>query len=585
MEIIRNRVPYHLDLKLFYDLKKSAMNKNYFIICTIILSSIFLNGCTDFLSKEVFGSATDKDYFETAYQLQTALNATYDVLQMNLFNECEWRFGEACADDVVGSDEGLSSQMGQLVQFRFITSNEYIANRYTVNYKGIHRANQVIANAHKVKLADNDYSSYKAVREILGQAKFLRAFFYFNLVKTYGGVPIRPETETVNNTVVARSSAEEVYACIEKDLREAAIMLPSSYSSSNLGKATEGAAVALLMKVLMYQSIPGEKSGKWEEMVSLGEFFIDGKALTYGEILKSDESVEDWDSLRDRLWFKPKYLNASTDPYETENTQLSAIQNVYSLKYVDYYGTPLSYSYIGQFFHAGEFCQGSVFEVVFNESGDGSTGDTNEGSGVYDNFYSTTPVVYTTSGIIQTIFSSDVRRNYMIGHQEYAPDGDISQVGSGRYVSLKWYTPVKERPLYGEDNGKNRRLIRYADVVLMYAEALNECGLGARALVELNKIKAQANTINSSSTLYIGGGYGFMRDQIWKERRMELCYEWDRFFDLVRQKRAAEVIKAFGATRANKRGYYFREKINEIFPIPQNEIDISNGVVEQNPGY
>ena len=98
--------------------------------------------------------------------------------------------------------------------------------------------------------------------------------------------------------------------------------------------------------------------------------------------------------------------------------------------------------------------------------------------------------------------------------------------------------------------------MRYAEVVLTYAEALNECGEGARALVELNK-----------------------------ERRIELCYEWDRFFDLVRQKRAATVIREYGFLRANKRGYYFREGVNEVFPIPQNEIDISNGVVEQNSGY
>jgi hypothetical protein len=152
-------------------------------------------------------------------------------------------------------------------------------------------------------------------------------------------------------------------------------------------------------------------------------------------------------------------------------------------------------------------------------------------------------------------------------------------------MSLKWYTPIKERPQYAGDNGKNRRVIRYADVVLMYAEALNECGFGSRALTELNKNKALVNTINGSSTLYPSGGYGQMRDNIWTERRLEFCFEWDRFFDIVRQKRAAAVLKAYGASRVNKRGYYFREGVNEIFPIPQREIDISNGIVTQNPGY
>lgn len=559
------------------------MNRILFKIPALSFILLFLMGCNDFLDKDVLGNSTDENFYDTQYKLQAALNATYDVLQMDLFNECEWRFGDACADDVWGGDEGLASQMGQLVQFRFNTSNEWVQNRYTINYKGIHRANQVIANAHKVRLSVYDYASYKAVREILGQAKFLRAFYYFNLVKTYGGVPIRPETETVDGLVVPRNTAAEVYAYIEKDLREAAIMLPARYMSTEAGKASEGAAVALLMKVLMYQATPGIKSDKWEEMVRLGEFFVEGSSMTLGDILRYDASEEDWESLRKRLWFKPQEINSKTDPYETVDTELPALQNAYSLEYKDYYGKECGY--IDQFFQTGEFSKGSIFEVTFKESADGSGGDTNEGTPIYDNLYSSSPQLWTTSEIINELFSSDPRRAFTIGHQQYTPDGDLCQSGPGRYLSLKWYTPIKDRPQYGGDNGKNRRVIRYAEVVLMYAEALNESNLGARALALLNKNKSQVNTINGSSTLYTGGGYGQMRDQIWKERRIELCFEWDRFFDLVRQKRAAQVIQTYGSKRANKRGYYFRESVNELFPIPQSEIDISNGVIEQNPGY
>lgn len=563
--------------------KISTMNKILFKIPALGFILLFLAGCNDFLDKDVLGNSTDENFYDTQYKLQAALNASYDVLQMDLFNECEWRFGDACADDVWGGDEGLSSQMGQLVQFRFNTSNEWIQNRYSINYKGIHRVNQVIANAHKVKLSVYDYASYKAVREILGQAKFLRALYYFNLVKTYGGVPIRPETETVQGLVVPRSSAAEVYAYIEKDLREAAIMLPARYMGTDAGKASEGAAVALLMKVLMYQATPGEQSDKWQEIVRLGEFFVEGNKMTLGEILKYDSSAEDWETLRKRLWFKPLEQNTNTDPYETVDTELPALHNAYSLEYKDYYGK--EFGYIDQFFQTGEFSKGSIFEVVFKESADGSNGDTNEGTPIYDNLYSSSPQMWTTADIINEMFSSDPRRTFTIGHQQYAPDGDLCQSGPGRYLSLKWYTPIKDRPQYGGDNGKNRRLIRYAEVLLTYAEALNETNQGARALEQLNKNKSQVNSINSSSALYIGGGYGQMRDQIWKERRIELCFEWDRFFDLVRQKRAAQVIKTYGSKRANKRGYYFREGVNELFPIPQSEIDISNGVIEQNPGY
>lgn len=559
------------------------MNK---ILKQLLITAILIvltAGCADFLEQEIQGRSTDENFYDTQYKLQAALNASYDVLQSDLFTECEWRFGEACADDIQGGDESLASQMGQLVHFRFNTSNEWIQKRYTVNYKGIRRVNQVIANAHRVKLAVHDYGSYKNVREILGQAKFLRAFYYFNLVKTYGGVPIRPEIEQMDNLVIPRSSAEEVYAYIEQDLREAVIMLPARFSGVHAGKAGGGAAVALLMKVLMYQATPGEQSDKWKEMVRLGEFFIDGAMMTYGDILKYDASEEEWEMLRKRLWFKPKELNADTDPYEMPQTELPELKNAYSLEYKDANGLPIKY--IEQFFGVGEFSRSSILEVVFKESANGSSGDTNEGGFIYDRLYSSSPILWATDFIIQEIFSNDSRRACTIGHHQYAPDGEINHSGQGRIFSLKWYTPLKERPQYGGDNGKNRRLIRYPEVLLMYAEALNECGLGARALEQLNRNKMQANTINGSNTLYVGGGYGHMRDQIWKERRIEMCFEWDRFFDLVRQKRAAEVIQNYGAKRPNKRGYYFRKGVNERFPIPQNEIDISNGVVKQNTGY
>ncbi|MDE6423028.1 MAG: RagB/SusD family nutrient uptake outer membrane protein [Muribaculaceae bacterium] len=197
----------------------------------ILFSTVALTGCNDFLDQDVQGNNIDKDFYDTRYKLQSSLNAAYDILQSDAIQDSDWRFGEALGDHVIGTDEGLSSHMGQLVHFRFNTSNNFIRNRWEIYYKAIHRVNQVIANIDRARLSTNDYSAYREIREILGQAKFLRAYFYFNLVKTFGGVPIRPEVETVDNLVIPRSSLEESYAYIEKDLREAAIMLPNRYTS------------------------------------------------------------------------------------------------------------------------------------------------------------------------------------------------------------------------------------------------------------------------------------------------------------------------------------------------------------------
>lgn len=561
--------------------------KNIFCKLPLIVCVVTVCGCSDFLEKDIDGYATDKNYYDTQYKMQTSLNAAYDILQSDSYNDQEWRFGEACGDDVLGVDEGLSSHMGQLVNFRFNTSNSWILQRWDINYKGIHRANQVIYNIDRVHISTNEYTAYQGIRWILGQAKFLRALYYFNLVKTFGGVPIRPEDESVKKLVIPRSTVEECYAYIEKDLREAAMILPTVYPSAETGKATKGAAVALLMKVLMYQAKPGVPSDKWKEMKRLGDYFINGEPMTYGEILNYD-GTEEWETLRKRLWFKPKELNTSSDPYETPDTQLDVLNNVYSLDYTDYYGAPLhngdKWAYVYQWYGDGEFCRGSVFEVVFKESADGTDGDTNEGAGI-EFFDAGSVKMYATSEILANLFGTDIRKDFLIHHQGNTPDGEIWQGGEGRYVSLKWYTPKKDKPQYAGDNGRNRRMIRFVEVVLMYAEALNECGDRENALTQLNKCKTQVNTINNSSKLYVAGGYGYLRDQIWLERRMELAYEWDRFFDIVRQGRAAEVLHTFGRSRPNSRGLSFVKGKNELFPIPQTEIDVSNGVVEQNPGY
>ncbi len=500
--------------------------RNIFCKTLLAISAMTVCGCSDFLDKDVDGHATDKNYYDTQYKMQTSLNAAYDILQSDSYNDQEWRFGEACGDNVLGTDEGLSSHMGQLVNFRFNTSNSWILQRWNVNYKGIHRANQVIHNIGKVRISTSEYAAYQGIRWILGQAKFLRAFYYFNLVKTFGGVPVRPEDESVRKLVIPRNTLEECYAYIEKDLREAAMILPTVYPAGETGKATKGAAVALLMKVLMYQAKPGVPSDKWREMKRMGDYFIKGEPMTCGEMLKYD-GKEDWEKLRERLWFKPERLNTPGDPYETPETPLDALDNVYSLSYTDYYGAPLhngdKWAYVYQWYGDGEFCRGSVFEAVFKESADGTGGDTNEGAGI-EFFDVGTVKMYATSGILASLFGTDIRKDFLIHHQGNTPDGDIWQGGEGRYVSLKWYTPKKDKPQYAGDNGRNRRIIRFVEVVLMYAEALNECGDRENALAQLNRCKAQVNTINNSNKLYAAGGYGWLRDQIWQERIIELAY-------------------------------------------------------------
>ncbi|MDR2683348.1 MAG: RagB/SusD family nutrient uptake outer membrane protein [Dysgonamonadaceae bacterium] len=553
----------------------------------------FTTSCSDFLDKELQGSPTTGNYYQTTYQLQEALNGVFNILQSNNYNNCEWIFGEACGDDVIGNDESGTNQIAQLVNFTFNTSNTWIRDRYTVNYKGINAANQVIANANRVKFADDDINKYVAVREILGQAKFLRALFYFNLVKTYGGVPIRPETEDIDQLVIPRSTKEEVYAYIEKDLREAAVALRHPVNTE-AGKPGAGAAIALLMKVLGYEAKPGEPSEYWDEIVRLGEYFIEGKDLSFREILRFDERYDcPWDELRESLWFKPKAKLAATDPYEDVDTRLMTIVNNYNLEAKSLYdGSLLHYREL--YNEAGEFCARSVFEVVFKESANGMSDDLNQGTGIFDDLFFSR---LWASKSLRDAIANDPRKEVITKeHGTVTFDGERLEVPPGRFGCMKWYTPRMEDPANAtinhlnpgltNDGAKNRRVIIYSEVVLWYAEALNETGNGVKALEQINRIKTVANKITGASELYQPNTYVEMREQIWKERRIELSHLWDRFFDLVRQGRAAQTLHALAPDHTpHLRGKHFTEGVNEIFPIPQNEIDITNGVVTQNPGY
>ena len=364
-------------------------------------------------------------------------------------------------------------------------------------------------------------------------------------------------------------------------------MLEPRYTKTDAGKASAGAAVALLMRALMYQATPSVASEKWEQVVELGRFFVEGGSMTMRQMLKWDERYdEDWESFKERLWFKD-----GGDYTYTLDSQLRTLQGMYTYECRDAFGN--SICYLDQWYQTGEFCSGSIFEVVFKESGDGTNGDTNEGGYIYDDLFSKDNCrMYADEQIISKIFGTDKRKGATIGHHETTPDLQNTEIGAGRIFSLKWYTPVKDKPTFGGDNAKNRRYLRYADVVLMYAEALNETGDGAEALAQLNSFKTMINnvsidgrTTSTSSDLYKAGGYGYLRDQIWDERHKEFAFEWERFWDIVRQGRAAEVLQEYSTMRPNKRGLYFRTGVNEIFPIPQTEIDVSNGVLEQNPGY
>jgi len=183
-----------------------------------------------------------------------------------------------------------------------------------------------------------------------------------------------------------------------------------------------------------------------------------------------------------------------------------------------------------------------------------------------------------TADLVAEYEANDPRMDAtIIFRGETTPEGDaIPATGDNPRYNQKSYVPFGTYVECSEGSEQNVRVIRYADVLLMNAEAANELGMSAQAIASLELVRARArggnNTILPKVTTT---DKAQLRTAIWHERRVELAMEFDRFFDLVRQGRAATVLASKG----------FKAGKNEVWPIPQNEIDLSAGVLTQNPGY
>lgn len=579
------------------------MKRVYYIYC--LLLSLLTTSCDDFFAPEQTGQIDAVEFYEDLNNLRLGLNSIYNLMQSKDYQVSEIMFGEAMSDDSWNMQDVEINDAGQLLNFQFNTDNPYILQRYSVNYKGINIANQVIRSAPHVNYRENG-TSEKEIREVLGQAKLLRALFYFNLVKTYGGVSIQPEDINLGNMIVPRSSAEEVYAYIERDLREAILILRRArYQLAEAGQVGVGGALGLLMKVLVYEASPGikltgvDKDKKWQEARRIGELFLEGKDMTYEEILKFDANYpdEDWASLIARL-----VLDKST-----AKTKVLAGQDVVSIHKLDEFDKI--------FRTAGEFSPESIIEINhcdFSNSGI----STEEGwlcAGSFINSLGGTAsdIAVTPTSDLSDQFLNDPRKVFSItgrGISEYFKQEEPSpQIGWFNYgdnmIFVKYYLFRSE----GSAKNRNYRIMRYAEPLLLFAEILNETGDTRRAVDYANLLRQRArklmdpknpnsqyNTISANNFQDIAyAPYDVTRDAILKEKRIEMAGECDRWFEIARLgilsermfsiSKNAPVEQPSGKMRV--RGKYFRKGVNEIFPIPQKEIIISNGVIEQNFGY
>lgn len=491
---------------------------------TFLLLSLFagMSGCKKFITKDVIGQYPEEDYYQTAAQAIQAVNATYEPLAFTTANNNRlWVFGDVASDDAAkGGRPGDQGDIEFIDQFNINSLNGNLSSKWALLYDGITRANIVLKKVPPIQM---DATLQK---RILAEAKFLRAYYYFELTNIFGDVPVilvPANPENPEELQIPQSPVAEIFSTvIEPGLTEAAVDLPAVYTDgNNIGRATSGAAVALLAKAYLYQE-------KWDLAAAAAATVV-------------NSGVYDLMTVYSRN-FNQAYKNNAESVFEVQhltgqNPKLGNELNQYFAPAID---------------NGGYFFNAPTQNFV-------------------DEFEKTVDNVY------------DPRLDYTVGR-------DTQPWFNGRNFSATWspatgyLTKKYQQPLSEVSNKSDGNVdypaIRFSDVLLWYAEALNESGRTAEALAPLNRVRKRAR----ESYLYDSTQAGFgvvpadllpdvtavnpvsVRAAIQHERRVELGFEFHRYFDLMRWGSAY-------ATQALADKPNFNYVLHRYFPIPQIERD------------
>lgn len=505
--------------------------------------SITFNSCD--LNEPSYGLTTTENFFETEQEISFALTGTYLQLRKTWeeYARDHFSLGDATTDDAWkgGGSEGDWGEYLELEIFVVNSTNNAALRYWQIAYNIINRANDVIY------YAPNAAGDKALLSRYVNEAKALRGYAYFCLYTTFGGVPLLTEPELPANILTKqRASSEEIYAQIINDFTDAQ-SLPSKkeYSSADAYRMTRGFAKTMLAKTYLFNLDYTKSEAVLKEIIEVDKDY----ALL-------DDYGKNW---------RKEFENSSESVWEIANKMYD--KNVATGTNVPHFftsraGVP---GYGGYGFHCPTQDLWDAYDqddprltYVFTHTGDKYIGD----SRAQDN--SIAPDKYHD-------YKMTVPRADKVGYNV-------------------WLIPY------------NIRIIRYADVLLMYAEVLNENGKSIEALKYLNQIRDRARNTSPLDPrreiqIYIPPtniatlpditvtDKTQLRNLIWKERRMELAMEGWRRNDLIRQKRFGEVMRNFSNKYNSNKGKYFDDARDYLLPIPQHEIDRTDGALTQNPGY
>ena len=504
-----------------------------------IAAALAFTSCSDdFLNLTPDSELSANDFYQTETQFNQALSGVYQVLRSTV-NESGYLMGEMRSDnthyDYYAPDRGIHIVRRENIDDILDDSqNQWTNGYFNTCYVGIARANTIL---DRIGEANFDES---IKNRIIGETKFLRAYFYFNLVRYFGEVPLYlKEVKKEADAFLGKSSVDDVYKQIIEDSQDAIAKLAAP-TFPQVGRATKGAASTLLAEVYMTRKDFAAALPLLKSVTTMGY----GLLPNYADV------------------FEPSKKNNEESIFEIQ-------------------------------FMMGDQGQQSMFSYWFIPK----SNNVELITGVVSNTLNYGGFNVPTDDMLRAYETGDSRKNASIGIAEGIIGADGSFViqavkPSAGYVTpagktakpfIKKYLHAHNRERNTDDNWP---VYRYSNVLLLLAECLNETGAGTEALTHLNAVRKRAG---STLPLISNTNKSQLADLILKERRVELAFENHRWHDLVRTGKAISVINEHGKEMKAKYGFIASNAYNLtqdrlIFPLPYLELQL-NKLLSQNPGY
>jgi hypothetical protein len=538
-------------------------HKTYFMRSLVFSALVLLFSCkSDKLELTNPNQLSPDTYFTTAAQVESAVNAVYGSLQTTgMYNRGMWYGNDNMSHENTCMPQQEADKR-QWLNFTFDATHSLTEAYWNSCYRGIHKANFVINNADVIqKRIPPTFLSDVKRDKYIGEAKFLRALYYFFLVDKFGDVPLYLGVDPLENLGLARTPSAQVWAQIEADCIDAAAKCYAK-ADEQAGRATSGAAWALLGKARLFQK-------------------------NYQGALDAFNNITGYS-------LEPVYFNNFMEETENGRESLFEVQFNIAAGYSSQWNSDRTDEGLNEAtFRGQEYGCLNWFNVfpskdLWNEfetaAKNGVKTDPRRGYCIYQNgdlYNNNTLTIKIDSAIVKDGSGAIIDHYVLRGWRKYQ----------------NYYKAATEGAVAGNESGINMKVIRYADVILMKAEAeANKSGGSLTTAVDLmNQVRARADvnmplygTAAMDAIYPVGTLAGFMK-ALEHERKVELCGEQVRFPDLVRWGRLAAFMDEVkpSCPKADQAALVFQAPKNLLWPIPQKEIDVNPKIeqADQNPGY